>query len=98
MLRKVRKSRVSREEIMADLIFFFIPALLSFLAIFFFDIHQSFYQAPYYPFNFLLNSPWIYLGGVLLGGMIGFFLIKLFLFGVKEEEEAEANEIHKGKR
>jgi hypothetical protein len=89
MLRKVRKSGVSREEIAADLIFFFIPAFLSFLAIFFFDIHQSFYQAPYYPFVFLLRDPWIYLGGVLLGGLIGFFLIKLFLFGMREEEEAE---------
>ncbi|UCD07272.1 MAG: hypothetical protein JSW41_05630 [Candidatus Aenigmatarchaeota archaeon] len=86
MIKKVRKSVVSREEITADFVFFFIPAFLSFLAIFFFDIHQSFYQAPYYPFTFLLNDYWVYVGGVLLGGLIGFFLIKLFLFGVKEEE------------
>ena len=96
MLRRVRKSGVSREEVTADAVFFFIPAFLSFLAIFFFDIHQSFYQVPYFPFTFLLNDVWIYVGGVLLGGIIGFFLIKLFLFGIKEEEESEANEIHKG--
>lgn len=86
MIKKVRKSVVSREEIVADFVFFFISAFLSFLAIFFFDIHQSFYQAPYYPFTFLLNDYWVYVGGILLGGLIGFFLIKLFLFGVKEEE------------
>jgi H+/Cl- antiporter ClcA len=89
MIRKVRRSGVSKEEIIADVVFFLIPALLSFIAIFFFDIHQSFYQAPYYPFRFLLNDYWVYVGGALLGGLIGFFLIKLFLFGVKEEEESE---------
>jgi len=86
MIKKVRKSRVSREEIIADLIFFFVPAVIVLILIFLFDIHQSFYNPPYYPFKFLLNDLWIYIGGALLGGLIGFFLIKLFLFGVKEEE------------
>lgn len=88
MIKKVRKSRVSREEIIADLIFFFVPAIIILILIFFFDIHQSFYNLPYYPLKFLLNDPWIYMGGALLGGLIGFFLIKLFLFGVKEEESS----------
>ena len=85
MIKKVRKSGVSREEIIADLIFFFIPAFIVLILIFLFDIHQSFYSLPYYPFKFLLNDPWIYIGGALLGGLIGFFLTKIFLFGVKEE-------------
>ena len=85
-IRKVRKSGVGREEIIADAIFFLVPAVIVFLAIFFFDIHQSFYNVPYYPFKFLLNDAWIYVGGTLLGGMIGLFMIKLLLFGVKEEE------------
>lgn len=89
-IRKVRKSGVGREEIIADAIFFFVPAVVVFLVIFFFDIHQSFYQVPYYPFKFLLNDIWIYIGGTLLGGLAGFFLIKLFLFGVREEEMSEA--------
>ena len=95
MIKRVRKSRVSREEIIADVIFFLIPAILSFLAIFLFDIHQSFYQPPYYPFTFLLNDYWVYLGGTLLGGMVGFFLIKLLVFGVKEEEVMGRNEASK---
>ena len=86
VIMKLRRSRVDREEIIADAIFFLVPAVIVFLVIFFFDIHQSFYNIPYYPFEFLLNDAWIYLGGTLLGEMIGFFLIKLFLFGVKEEE------------
>jgi hypothetical protein len=89
MIKRVRKSWVSREEIVADTIFFFVPAVITLLVIFFFDIHQSFYQVPYYPFKFLLNDIWIYVGGTLLGGLVGFFMIKLFLFGVKEEELSE---------
>ena len=89
MIRKLRKSRVSREEIIADIVFFAIPAFIVFIALFFFDIHQSFYQVPYYPFEFLLNDAWIYIGGVLLGGIVGLFLIKLFLFGVKEEKKMD---------
>ena len=84
-VKRLRKSSVNRDEIIADLIFFFIPATIVFVAIFFFDIHQSFYQLPYFPFKFLLNDIWIYIGGVLLGGITGFFLIKLFLFGLKED-------------
>lgn len=86
MINKVRRSRVSKEEIIADLIFFLVPAIIILVIIFLFDIHQSFYQAPYYPFKFLLNDPWIYVGGTFLGGIIGFFLVKLLLLGVKEEE------------
>ena len=101
MIRKignVRKSRMSRDEIIADLIFFLIPAFIVLVAIFFFDIHQSFYQPPYYPFNYLLNDAWVYVGGVLLGGLAGFFLIKLLLFGIREEDGSEPGRGFRRKR
>ncbi len=88
MIRKVRKSKVTREEIIADLIFFVISGLASFMFIFFFDIHWSFYEAPIFPLKFVFQSATPYIIGTLSGGLIGFFLIKLFLFGLKEEEKA----------
>jgi hypothetical protein len=88
MIRKVRKSKVTKDEIIADLIFFSISAVVSFLFIFFFDIHWSFYEAPIFPLKFVFQSTTPYIIGSLLGGLIGFFLIKLFLFGLKEEEKA----------
>lgn len=43
MIRRIRRSSVSREEVIADVIFFVIPAAITLIALFFFDIHQSFY-------------------------------------------------------
>jgi len=45
-LKKIRKSIITKEEIIADAIFLFISAFISFLLVFFFDIHQSFYEWP----------------------------------------------------
>jgi hypothetical protein len=89
MIRRVRKSRVTREEIIADAVFFFIPAFISFLAVLFFDIHQSFYSYPVFPLTFVFATKSPYIIGTLVGGLAGFFLIKLFLFGLKEEEIVE---------
>jgi len=86
-LRKIRKNRVTKNEIIADLIFFIVPAIISLVAVFIFDIHHSFYpENELWPLDriFLTYDP--YWMGALLGGVIGFFLIKLFLFGLKEEE------------
>lgn len=92
MIRKVRKSRITREEIIADAVFFFISAFIAFLAVLFFDTHQSFYSYPIFPLKFVFASKTPYIVGTLAGGLVGFFLIKLFLFGLKEEEMAEGVE------
>jgi len=85
-IRKIRREKVTRSEIVADVIFFIIPAVLSFLIIFFFDIHHSFYPGNtlFPPDRIFINYDpyWFW---PLLGGVAGFFLIKLFLFGLKEE-------------
>jgi hypothetical protein len=86
-LRKIRRSRVTKNELIADIIFFTVPAIIALIAVFIFDIHHSFYPENYLsPVEriFLTYDPyWI---GTLLGGVAGFFLIKLLLFGLKEEE------------
>lgn len=46
-LKKVRKSIITREELIADAVFLLVPALLSFLVTFSFDIHHSFYEWPF---------------------------------------------------
>jgi len=86
-LRKIRKGRVTKNELIADIIFFAVPAIISLAAVFIFDIHHSFYpENELWPLDriFLTYDP--YWMGALGGGVAGFFLIKLLLFGLKEEE------------
>jgi hypothetical protein len=40
-LRKIRKSNITKEELIADGIFLFISAVISFLVVLLFDIHHS---------------------------------------------------------
>jgi len=39
MIHRVRKTRVTRNELIADLIFFIVPALVALIALYVFDIH-----------------------------------------------------------
>lgn len=85
--RRIRKSKITKEEVIADSIFMLIPALISFLAIFLFDIHHSFYSWPF-EMKFIFGTPYPYMIFVPIGTIAGFFLIKLFLFGVEEEKHS----------
>ena len=89
MIHRVRKTRVTRNEIVADLIFFFVPAFIALVALYVFDIHWNFYPGGslFPPTKFIFTDPWVYVGGSLLGGLVGFFLIKLVVLGIHEEEE-----------
>ncbi|MCX6742342.1 MAG: hypothetical protein NTX24_04200 [Candidatus Pacearchaeota archaeon] len=84
-LRKIRgKSVVTKREVIADLIFLAISAFISLIIIFLFDIHRSFYEWPI-QLSFLFKTPGPYVFFGFIGTLVGFFLIKLFLLGVKEE-------------
>ncbi len=85
-LKKVRKSIITKEELIADAIFLLVPAFLSFFIILMFDIHHSFYEWPM-QLKFIFTTPFPYLLFVPIGAIMGFFVIKLILFGFKEEEE-----------
>jgi hypothetical protein len=80
------KSVVTREELIADVIFLAVSSLISFLVVFLFDIHHSFYGWPM-ALEFIFKNPYPYLMFVPLGAMIGFVIIKLLLFGFMEEEK-----------
>ncbi len=87
MLR-LRQSKVEREEIIADFVFLVLSFIITVLLLFIFDIHWNFSPGGqlFPPEKHIFPSKFIYLWGGLLGAVIGFFLIKLFLFGLKEEE------------
>jgi len=84
-LRKIRKTRVTKEELKADIIFLLIAAFISFVITFLFDIHHSFYQWPF-SLKFIFNSYKPYLLFVSTGTIIIFIIIKLLLYGMKEEK------------
>ncbi len=99
MLRRVRKTKIERGEIIADAIFLLVAFFLSIIALFIFDIHWNFYQGGqlFPPAKFIFADRSIYLWGGLIGAIAGFFLIKLFLLGVKEEENVWKENKRKGK-
>lgn len=89
MFHKLRnKSKITKEEIVADLIFLVIPFLIVVLALFFFDIHWNFYPDGklFPPEKYIFQDKMIYLTGGLIGAIIGFFIIKLFIFALKEDK------------
>ncbi len=86
-LKKIRKSIITREELAADAIFLFISGFVSFLIVLLFDIHHSFYEWPM-TLKFIFNTPYPYVLFVSAGTIVGFFIIKLFLLGIREEELA----------
>jgi len=83
-LKRIRKSKITREEVIADAIFLFISAFTSLAVVFLFDIHQSFYEWPM-SLKFIFKTPYPYLIFVPVGAITGLLLIKLFLIGVREE-------------
>ncbi|MFQ6010104.1 MAG: hypothetical protein ACE5J7_03235 [Candidatus Aenigmatarchaeota archaeon] len=84
-MKKIRKSHITREELVADAIFLFISAFVSFLFVFLFDIHHSFYEWPF-TLKFIFKTYHPYVLFTFIGTIIGFFIIKLLLIGIKKEE------------
>lgn len=85
-IKKIRKSSITEEEIVADSIFAFVPMFISALIVFLFDIHHSFYSWPM-KLDFIFNTPYPYLIFIPVGTIVGFFIIKLIIFGMREEEK-----------
>ncbi|OYT34553.1 MAG: hypothetical protein B6U87_01895 [Candidatus Aenigmarchaeota archaeon ex4484_52] len=85
-LIKIRKSIITKEELIADFIFLFISAFISFLVVFLFDIHHSFYDWPM-TLKFIFKNQIPYFLFIPIGTIFGFFIIKLFLFGIREENQ-----------
>ena len=80
-----RKIRISKDEIVADSIFLAIAALVTFLLIFFFDIHHSFYKWPF-ELKFIFHNIKPYIVFMIIGTSVGFLLIKALLYAFEREE------------
>lgn len=92
----IKRPRISREEIIADILYLFVAMLVSAIAIYVFDIHWSFYpgQTIFPPSKYIFQDPTAYFVGVPIGGIIGFLILKLIFFAFMEEKTAhEDNEL-----
>lgn len=85
-LKKIRKSIITKEELIADSIFIGISMFISFIVILLFDMHHGFYEWPL-TIEFIFKTKYPYYIFVPLGGIVGLFIIKLILFGYKEENK-----------
>ena len=89
--RQVSKHRspVTRNEIVADAVFFIAGALLATLAAFVFDIHWSFYpgNTVFPPNKHIFTGMEPYYFAILIGGVLGIFVAKLVLLGIREDNE-----------
>jgi len=81
-----KRSRVTHEEIIADLVFVGVSGIISFLITFLFDVHHSFYNWPIFPLKYIFQNPLPYVIFTLLGALFGFFIIKVMVFGIHEGE------------
>lgn len=84
---RFRGFRITKREIIADAIFLIVGFLVSILLLYLFDIHWSFYpgETIFPPSRYVGLAKYVYFTGSLIGSIIIFFIIKLFLLGVKEE-------------
>jgi hypothetical protein len=84
---KFRGFRVTKRELIADLIFLIVSFLVSLGLLFIFDMHWSLYpgQTIFPPSKYVGLSGQAYLTGSLIGAIFGFFAIKILLLGIKEE-------------
>ncbi len=83
-LKKIRKTSVTKNEIIADLVFLAVSGIIAFLITFLFDIHHSFYSWPM-RLKFIFETKYPYLIFISLGAVVGFIILKLILVGIKEE-------------
>ncbi|MBI5046754.1 hypothetical protein HZC07_03410 [Candidatus Micrarchaeota archaeon] len=97
MLSHVKKLRIGKNEIIADAIFLIVAMLLSFIALFIFDIHWSFYPGNtiFPPNKYIFTDNNIFYYGTLAGGIVGFFILKLLAYGLVKEEENELDKYEK---
>ncbi|MFH2105655.1 MAG: hypothetical protein ABII22_00195 [Candidatus Micrarchaeota archaeon] len=94
----LKRPKISKHELIADLIFLLVSMSVTFIAIFVFDIHWSFYpQNIGKGIQSVFQSPTPYLILMPIGGIVGLFVFKLIFFAFVEEEKA-VEETKKGKK
>jgi len=82
---KRRKTLITLEEIVDDIIYFSLSAFIAVFATFIFDIHHSFYQDSLFPLKFIFKSKEVYLISAFGGGILGLIWIKVFIFALQRD-------------
>ncbi len=82
------------EYIKEDLKLLLISATISFIMVFLFDIHWSFYTYPI-KLKFIFNSIQPYIFFITIGSIIGFIVLKVLIYLLIEEENIYKNKIIK---
>ena len=87
----IKRPKISKHEIIADLIFLFVAMVISGTMILIFDYHWSFYpgETVIPPSKHIFKTAEPYYIGIPVGGIVGFLIIKLLYFAFSEEEKAE---------
>ena len=91
--------KVSKHELVGDVIILLVAIIISTVMVIIFDIHWSFYPGEeVFPPSKKVFTTWDpYIVGILVGGIIGFFIIKLLFYAFMEEELAVKERIVKRK-
>ncbi len=86
----IARPKISKEEIIADLLYLFVAMAVSGITLFIFDIHWSFYPGNtiFPPNKYIFTDHTIYYVGIPIGGLLGFFLLKVLFFAFVENEIA----------
>jgi len=82
---KRRKTLITLEEIVDDIIYFSLSAFITVFATFIFGIHHSFYQDSLFPLKFIFKSKEVYLISTFGGGILGLIWIKVFIFALQRD-------------
>jgi len=90
----IKRPRISKDELIADALYLIVSLFVSALALYIFDIHQSFYpgQSVLPPSKYVFTTLTPFLVGVPIGGIIGFFILKIISFAFMEDELAHEKE------
>ena len=85
---KFRGFGITKNELIADIIFLIIAFVISLAIFFIFDIHWSFYPGNtiFPPNKYIFKEHTVYYAGIPLGGIVGFFLLKVLFFAFMENE------------
>ena len=86
----LKRPKISKDELIADIVFLFVAMLVSAIAIYIFDIHWSFYPGEniFPPSKRIFQNATSYYIGVPVGGIVGFIILKLVFFAFITEKKA----------
>ena len=96
----IKLKRISKDELIADMVFLLVAMTISGIVIFIFDIHWSFYPGNqiFPPSKYIFTDATPYYVGIPAGGIVGFIIFKVLAYAFLKEEKEHHNHTQKKKR